>query len=249
VAKGLAKAARHTRQRAGQGPPAERAAILGAMAKNRDVFRSDSAVARFVVSMWAARGDVQHTLSLVGPANDRDEPDFFYLVRLAMAQLFEAASALNHYKEQSAEVAEFLRKLPPDAQKDMKRAANIASQIGGKALQHSRDRTFHYPSPDPTYDPSTDHELETALRELEDEEAVVTFKRVGKDGVRARLDTADKAMLQMALSKHRRSELRKQAEQTVRGMEAFTAFAKALWDKYREQHDLSYPPELESSAS
>jgi hypothetical protein len=61
----------------------------------------------------------------------------------------EGAEALRHYREQFPEVDAFVARLTPEGQKAMRKAQNLASQVGGKALAQSRIPAVHYPSPDP----------------------------------------------------------------------------------------------------
>jgi len=120
----------------------------------------------------------------------------------------------------------------------MRKAANVAGQVGGKALSHSRDRTFHYPSPDPGYSPTTDEELADELRLLEDEDAAL----VGGDGPwrLPRLQTADTAMLSIAMRKHQTDpdKLKRQVVKTRDAAGAFNQFARAAWEQYCEGRNL-----------
>lgn len=144
---------------------------MGVMSQVKDVFPHDDPVARFFVSVWAARNDLNFLLPRVGKANSEDAPEFYYLVRLTMGHLFEGASALAHYRRAFPAVEALVKRLPPDGQKAMRKAQNVASQVGGKALEHSRVHTFHHPSPEPAYSPPSDAQLADILQALGDKEA------------------------------------------------------------------------------
>lgn len=207
------------------------------MATNKEAFPHADPVARFVVVMSAVRGDLHNVLHLVGAANAKDSPEFFYFVRLAMGHLVEGAASLKSYRDTFPEVEDLLRKLPPDGQKALRKAANAGSQVGGKALPHSRNRTFHYPSPEPKY--NTDQELAQTLDALGDSEA--KFERELTPPHRRRLSTADKTMLAMAMGKHNpeRAALYKQVEKTRDGAVAFVNFVTRLEEKYRSERGIS----------
>src|SRR5262245_32606121 len=117
------------------------------MATISEAFPPDDPVARFVVSMAMAANDIEHALRAAGAANEADEPEFGYWVRLSIGHLFEAQLALNHWRAYD-EVKNLLRKLPETATEDLKRVAGLAQRVGAELLEHNRHLTFHYPYPD-----------------------------------------------------------------------------------------------------
>jgi hypothetical protein len=214
------------------------------MTATKDVFPADDPVARFMLTIWAVRNDIEYMAELIGPANEYNRPEFFYLVRLLMGHLLEGSIALNHYRDDSPEVQRFIKSLPTEAQKAMRKAANVASQVGGQALPHSRDRTFHYPSPDTTYKPTTDDELAAVLRRIASDPVVLSklpgaFKR-------ERLETADTALLTIAMRKHALTDdvkLKRQMQKTLRGAAAFSMFVRGAWVKYCQDRGLDITPQ------
>jgi len=188
----------------------------------KDVFPHDDAVSRFVLSMWAIRNDLEYVLGLVGRANEDGTPEFHYLVRLSMAHLFEGAAALRFFQDAFPEVEVLLRKLPKDGQIALRKAQNAPSQIGGKALIQARIHTFHYPSPDPAYTPSSDAQLLEVLREDAETELEPPRKNLGPFD-RTFLPTADILMLRLAMAKHKTADEGKLRQQVRRTMEATAA--------------------------
>jgi hypothetical protein len=204
-----------------------------------DVFPHDDPVARFVLSMWAVRNDLEYVLGLVGKANEDDAPEFHYLVRLSMAHLFEGSAALRFYRDTFPGVEALLRKLPTDGQTALRKAQNAPGQIGGKALVQARIHTFHYPSPDPTYAPSSDAQLQEVLREDAENEFEPPRKNLGPLD-RTFLPAADMLMLRLAMAKHKTGDQGKLRRQVIRTMEATAALrnvALRVWETYcRERH-------------
>jgi hypothetical protein len=129
-----------------------------------EVFPHADSVARFVVAMSMARNDVRHALTRAGEANDKDDPEFGYWVRMATGHFFEAAYALSHWR-QVDEVKRFIDRLPQDGRDALRDASSAIQKMGPGVLEHSRDRTFHYPYPTSRY--QTDEELEDALKGLD----------------------------------------------------------------------------------
>lgn len=188
--------------------------------------------------MWAARSDIEYALHAAGAANDADAPEFYYLVRLTMGHLVEGSVALGFYRDKFEGVQKLLRKLSPSGVKAQRKAANVVSQVGGQALTHSRDRTFHYPSPDPNHEPaSSDAELSNVLKALGSQKPEFSVEKVRPH--RIRLNTADQAMLMMALGKHDKKRLRQQATKTRDGAVAFVNLVDSLTKAYRDEYGLS----------
>jgi hypothetical protein len=207
----------------------------------KDVFPHDDAVARFVLSMWAIRNDLEYLLGLVGKANEDDTPEFHYLVRLCMAHLFEGAAAIRFYRDAFPEVDALLQRLPKDGQIALRKAQNAPSQIGGQALSQARIHTFHYPSPDPTYTPSSDVQLQDVLREDAENEFEPPRKNLGPLG-RAFLPTADFLMLRLSMAKHNTDDqgtLRQQVTKTMEATAALRNVALRVWETYCRERQIT----------
>jgi hypothetical protein len=127
-------------------------------------FPSQSVEARFVVSMSMAKNDIERAIRDVIRAGKNDDPDFTYRVRLTAGHLVEAFDALNSYSQQHPAVRSLLSRVSPEGQKRLKTVRRSLQTIGPKVLQHVRDNTFHYPSPDPSYSPTSDEQLEQSSR-------------------------------------------------------------------------------------
>jgi hypothetical protein len=131
-----------------------------------DVFSPDDPLARFVVAMSMANNDINRAFRDLLRSADEDTPDFAYRVRVLIGYLVEAIDALNLYSETLPEVVKFLRCLPTDAQQNLKIVRGTLQKAGPKALAAVRDNTFHYPSPNPAYKPTSDDKLRNALAAL-----------------------------------------------------------------------------------
>src|SRR5262249_25824735 len=171
-----------------------------------EVFPPDDPVARFVVAMSMARNDIRHALSQAGHASERGNPDLRgYWVRVANGHFFEASTALDNWRR-LRKVQGFINKLPSRA-RDALRAVNSSRQkLGHKVLEHSRDRTFHYPYPTGRY--PTDEELADTLRSLDDVEAAIVSEGPGA----YRLQFADHVALALAFRNYSLTELDRQAK-------------------------------------
>jgi hypothetical protein len=202
-----------------------------------DVFPHDDAEARFVVAMSMARNDLRHAMQQAGEANTADAPEFYYWVRLAMGHLFEGIDALNRWRQHTPEVRAFLKRLPAAARRDLAAASGTLQTVGGGAVEQTRHRTFHYPRPNPKYDPDSDTELFEVLKSLGGEPATVAA-RAG-DPRDLRLSFADLAALMLAMSRHAgdedQPELRRQVKATLDGAGAFVRFAEAALGLFLDQ--------------
>lgn len=65
----------------------------------------------------------------------------------------------------------FIARLPRDGKEELAKASRAVHRVGAGVLEHSRNRTFHYPYPASRY--QTEQELENALRELREEEPMI----------------------------------------------------------------------------
>ena len=131
-----------------------------------EVFSPEDPLARFVVAMSMANNDINRAFRDLLRSADEDTPDFAYRVRVLIGYLVEAIDALNFYTEKVPDVAKLLKNLPTDAQRKLKIVRGTLQKAGPKALAAVRDNTFHYPSPNPAYKPTSDDELREALAAL-----------------------------------------------------------------------------------
>jgi hypothetical protein len=116
------------------------------MATLGETFPHDDELARFVVAMGMARNDIEYTALAAGHANADDAPEFYYLVLVSMAHLFEATHALKQWRQDSSTARSFLRGLPKMVKRDLATATGVAQRVGRGVLEHARNRTFHYPT-------------------------------------------------------------------------------------------------------
>jgi hypothetical protein len=221
------------------------------MSSIAEAFPPDDPVARFVVSMAMAANDIEHALRAAGAANQADEPEFGYWVRLSIGHLFEAQLALNHWRSYD-EVKKLLNKLPAGAKGDLKRVAGLAQKVGPELLEHNRHLTFHYPFPDKGKEPHYDQQLAKVMRELGEEE-VDLFVRYEKDRANIRWRFADKVALAFAMREYDLADEEKEnweATETRDASTAFVRFFKALLGIYSEERglELGDPEFLEDEA-
>jgi hypothetical protein len=160
-----------------------------------EVFPSEDPVARFMVTTAMARNDVRHAIFKAGEANTGSRPEFAYWVRLSTGHFFEAAHAIERWRQVS-EIGEFISALPEPAQVELKKVTTSLEELGRRVLAHSRNRTFHYPYPSSRY--PTDAELKRALKELGEQQAEWLDQGDG----RFRLKFADDVALLLSLGKH-----------------------------------------------
>jgi len=85
-----------------------------------DVFPPDDPLARFVVAMSMANNDIGRAFRDLLRSADDGTPDFAYRVRVIIGHLVEASDALNFYSEKLPEVRQLLKRLPTDAQQQLK---------------------------------------------------------------------------------------------------------------------------------
>jgi hypothetical protein len=109
-----------------------------------EIFPPTDPVARFTVAMAIARNDLRYVLFRAGEAVDHDLREANYLIRLATAHFFEAERALREWSKDK-DVKQFLDALPAEAKQERKKALSVIQKTGKGVLEHTRDRTFHYP--------------------------------------------------------------------------------------------------------
>jgi hypothetical protein len=192
-----------------------------------EIFPSDQPTARFVVSMSIARNDIQHALLEANRTGREDGPEFSYWVRIATGFMFEASVALQAWRGAEDDVRQLLNRLPASAKDDLKNVMGVVQRVGGGALEHSRQRTFHYPHPDAKHMPDSDQELKDVLEKLRDEEATIQVE--GKPPV-IRLLFADRVALAMAMGKYEgnKRKLRTQVSEARAAAIAFVRLADAI---------------------
>ncbi len=164
----------------------------------RDLLPPDDPAARFVVSMSMARNDIERALRDVVEAGEADRPDFGYRVRLSIGHFVEALDALNTYRQQFSEVRALIARIPGPAKEHLRLARGSLQKAGKGVLEHARNHTFHYPSPDSHYDPTSDEELRQALFALVDRAGEVHYNGVTGQ---ITLTFAEDVALAMAMSK------------------------------------------------
>jgi hypothetical protein len=197
------------------------------MSSIAEVFPHDDPVARFVVAMSMARNDVRHALTQAGRANEEGDPEFTYWVRIATGHYFEAAYALDHWR-QLPEVRSLIDQLPQDGRDALRQATSAIQKIGNDALEYSRNRTFHYPYPTSRY--PSDQEFTDTLQALGKEEAtlVVESDRYGW----FRLQFADRVAEGLAVRKYDPAKIREQFTLARDGAVGFVNFATRAWETY-----------------
>jgi hypothetical protein len=179
-----------------------------------------------------ARNDVRHALTQAGRATGQGAPEAAYLVRVATGHFFEAELALRHWRTVE-EVRSFIESLPDDAKEALKRASSAIQEMGPRVLQHSRDRTFHYPYPTGRY--RAEHELEQALTDLSAEEVTMVVE-AGRGFIR--LHFADQVALALALNKYDLDNIKAQLEIARDGAIGLVNFATRAWEGYMSSRGL-----------
>jgi hypothetical protein len=170
---------------------------------------------------------------------DMDRQDFTYRVRLLTGHLVEAIDALNAYSQEFSEVRKLLERMPGDARKDLKAIRGTLQSAGSKALAAVRDNTFHYPSPDKGYSPTSDDQLKAVLAGMGDRGTELHFDG---DSNQITLTFADDAALSLAMGGPTVTddELRRRTEIARDGALAFHRWAKALVATYAEVKGQSF---------
>jgi hypothetical protein len=191
----------------------------------------DDPLARFTVAMCMARNDVSHALTQWEQADERGSAEAAYWLRVATSHFFEAERAVKAWRQEAPEVRQFITQLPPHAKEQLRKATTAIQKLG-TAVEHSRDRTFHYPYPTSKY--PTVHELSIGLEALRKEEVLVVSDGNGLD----RLHFADYVAFALALAEYDRSTLRDQGKIVGTGARGFVNFATCVWTAYGEARGL-----------
>lgn len=202
-----------------------------------EVFPPDDATARFVVSMSMANNDIDRAMRDLLRAHGEDAPDFTYRLRLSVGYLVEAIDALDAYCREFPDVRALLARMPPDAQHDLKVIRGTLQKAGPKTLQHIRDNTFHYPSPDQKYKPTSDDLLRKALAGMGERAAEI---HLDGDTKAITLTFADDAAIGVSLGTATDDDVRQRFEIARDGALAFVRWATNLVLAYRETNNQSF---------
>lgn len=208
------------------------------MSSIRDVVPAPDPVARFVLSVSMARNDIEHCTRSAVKANEADRPEFSWWVRVANGFTFEGITAVRAWRSESEEVRKFINMLPHAAQKQLAKAVSVEQNIGGGAFEHIRQRTFHYPHPDPAYNPDADQELKQLLEAMGDREARLDVDWTVKPPT-IRVSFADEVALRLALNKHDASDPKPQLDRALEAAIAFVNFGQAALEAYFGARDIS----------
>jgi hypothetical protein len=204
------------------------------------VFPPDRPDARFVVAMSMARNDIDRAYRDLLASTDEDRQDFTYrvMVRLATGHIVEAIDALGFYRQSSDEVRKLLGRVSKEGQKDLKIVSGTLQKAGKDALQDVRVNTFHYPSPDPHYSPTSDEKLGEVLAAMTD--VGVSFHFDG-DTRATTMSFADEASLQLAMGRPTvdAAEAVRRSEIARDGALAFHRWVDALIVAYIEANELT----------
>jgi hypothetical protein len=208
-----------------------------------EVFPPESVEARFVLSMAMAKNDIERALRDVLRAGANNDPDFSYRVRLLTGHLVEGIEAFNAYSERYEEVRALVARLPNERRQAFRTVRGAFQQAGRDVLQHIRQNTFHYPSPDPTYSPTSDEQLEEVLSTMGNRRAEIHINREARH---ATLTFADDVALALAMNRHAPTDedARRQLEVARDAALAFRAWGDELVLVYLDSVD-AYPGDPE----
>jgi hypothetical protein len=124
-----------------------------------DIFPADRIEARFVVAMSMARNDIELALRDGIVAAEQDRQDFTYRVRLATSHLVEGLDSLMAYTQESPDITKLMDRVPKEQRNELGKARSVVQKVGDDAFGQIRNNTFHLPSPNSNYSPSSDHQL------------------------------------------------------------------------------------------
>ena len=211
------------------------------MSSFAEVFPHDDPVSRFVIAMSMARNDVRYTMERTAATNEADEPEFTYFARLALAHYFDALDAVDSWCK-VPEVKAFIGRVPQAGRDQLRLARSNRQKVGHLAMEHTRNRTFHYPAPS-TRHPQLDAELTDALREMGGEEVTVVLTGPGF----YRLKFADDVALTIAMGKYKPGRFRDDARLAQEGAAGLVNFVTVVIRAYMAErgldHGLPPPPE------
>lgn len=202
-----------------------------------ELFPPDNPTARLVVSMAMASNDLDRAFLDLIRSHKEDGQDFTYRVRLSVGHLVEAIDSLGAYSQAYSDVRKLLARVPAEARKDLKLVRGTLKRAGPKVLQSVRDNTFHYPSPDPKYSPTSDEQLQAALAAMGDRSAEL---HVDGDTNAITFTFADDLAIRLAVGAGTDQEVFQRFEIARDGALAFSRWAKALVRKYCEVNGHSF---------
>jgi hypothetical protein len=162
------------------------------------VFPPGEPDARFVVAMAMARNDIDRALRDLLHAVKHETPDFTYRVRLVTGHLVEASESLRLYRDKFEEVRKLLARVSPEGRKHLSTVSGALQNAGKGALEDVRMNTFHYPSPNPNYKPTSDEKLRDVLALMTHHG--VSF-HVDGDTLATTMSFADDAALDLAMGR------------------------------------------------
>lgn len=202
-----------------------------------DVFPPHKADARFVVAMAMARNDIDRAFRDLIRSGEVDGQDFSYRVRLVTGHLVEAIDALGFYRQKFPEVRALLARVQAEARKQLTTVSGTLQRAGSDALQDVRDNTFHYPSPDPSYSPTSDEGLRDVLTLMADRG--VSFHFDG-DTLATTMSFADDAALDLAMGRGKATveEVLRRSEIARDGALAFHRWFDGLIRAFAETNGL-----------
>jgi hypothetical protein len=202
-----------------------------------DVFPPGDPAARFVVVMSMARNDIDRALRDTLRSGEQDGPDFSYRVRLVTGHLVEAIDALSRYRSEYPAVRDLIERVPATAKEHLKVVARTLQRAGPRVLAGVRDNTFHYPSPNPSYTPTSDEKLRRVLAAMADRG--VSFHFDG-DTLATTMSFADEAALDLAMGRPESTveDVRREALIARDGALAFHKWVDGLLRAYIEANDL-----------
>lgn len=185
-----------------------------------------------------ARNDIDRSFRDLLRSGDEDGQDFGYRVRLITGHLVEAIDALTRYRAMFPEVRALLAHVSPDERKKLSTVVGTLQRAGKNALSDVRDNTFHYPSPNPDYMPTSDEKLKVLLGAMTDQGVSLHFDG---DTFATTMSFADEIALQLAMGRPnvaldqalRRSEIARD------GAIAFHSWFDGLLRAYIETTDLA----------
>ncbi len=188
--------------------------------------------------MGMARNDIDFALRDVLQAGQTGTQDFKYRIRLLSSHLLEAISALRRYRENFEEVRKLLNRTSPEAKQLLKLVIRTAQDAA--PIESMRHATFHYPAPDPAYNPSSDAALRDVLAAMDDF-GVHVYVTHAKNQVS--MTFADEAAFRLACGLHRPrealDELTTTSERTRDGALAFHKWFEYLMVAYIDYRGLT----------
>ncbi|MBI2692594.1 MAG: hypothetical protein HYX29_11700 [Solirubrobacterales bacterium] len=211
-----------------------------------EVFPADDVAARFVISMAMAKNDLDLGLADLMRAVVEDSPDFGYRLRLVTGHLLEALQAFNDYTSKEADTRALIKKIPAESEANLKVMRGTLQRAGFDAVEHVRNKTFHYPRPDTRYSPTSDAELEAMMGAAGHKRATIKYR---SDTDSAFWEFADTLVLDIAFEKHApdKADHFKQMEAVRDGAIAFVNWVDLLVMTYFKESEVTFG-EIESTA-